>query len=294
MAAQIDTRAVVLAAGRGSRFEAISGSRTSKLLQPLNGRPVLSRVLEHIREAGVASITLVVGYQADLIRSALGPKHDYVLQQQQLGSGNATAAALGALRGFNGTLLVMCGDSPLIQASTIRRMLSVHASEQATITLLTANLDDPTGYGRVLRNSEGRITGIAEQTSARGDQLAIAEANGGAYVFDAAWLADRIGDVPPNASGETNLTGTLELAASESRTIAAVSCEPEEILGVNTPAELRVAELLDSDLRCVMRKRKELLEDGRPIAYYTFDPKEPSLPDPATAVKGKGGSCCQN
>ena len=288
MTEETNTRAVVLAAGRGSRFEAMSGSKTPKLLQSLNGQSVLHHVVQHIERTGIDSIILVVGYQADQIRSVLGPQYTYVTQEQQLGSGNATAIALKQLQGFSGPLLVMCGDSPLIQPATIRRMLIAHASEGATVTLLTANLDNSTGYGRILRDSQGAITGIVEQTSASVEQLAISEVNGGAYVFDAGWLASRISSIPPNASGETNLTGALEIAASESRKIAAVSCEPEEILGVNTPAELQVAQRLVPDFEVLMAKRAELLEDGRRIAYYTFDSNNSSAHSTLAAeVKGE-------
>ncbi len=295
MAVNTSTKAVVLAAGRGSRFEAMSGSKTPKLLQTLYGQPVLRHVLDHIRQAGIDEITIVVGYQADQIRNAMGSEFRYVLQERQLGSGNATAVALAQLQGFVGSLLIMCGDSPLIQSSTIRRMLSVHASEGATITLLTANLENPSGYGRVLRDSLGRITGIVEEKAAQSEQLSITEVNGGAYVFDAAWLADRIADVTPNATGETNLTGSLELAASESRTIATVTCDIEEILGVNTPAELQVAQLLLPDLSRVVTKRKELLEDGRHIEYYSFAPGESLLShDAGIGSCGEGSANCPN
>jgi len=287
------TRAVVLAAGRGSRFEAISGSKTPKLLQTLQGQPVICHVLDHIKQARIDSVTLVVGYKAQQIRSEIGAGYTYLIQEQQSGSGNAVATALKQLHGFDGNLLIMCGDSPLVQAATIRRMLSTHASERATITLLTANLDNPTDYGRVLRSSDGAISGIVEQSSARGDQLSIREVNGGAYVFDVAWLASRIESVAPNASGETNLTGSLEIAASETRTIAAVSCEPEELLGVNTPAELQMAELLAPDLARAMTKRAELLEDGRRIAYYTFGSDDSSCGcNSPRASDSRGGSHC--
>jgi bifunctional UDP-N-acetylglucosamine pyrophosphorylase / glucosamine-1-phosphate N-acetyltransferase len=270
MAAADNTMAIVLAAGRGTRFQALSGNSLPKLLQPIQGKPLLAHVVAHIQQAGVRRISLVLGHKAGEVRSAIGESVVYVLQEQQLGSGHAVAAAIPSFTDLDGPLLIMCGDTPLVQPGTIRHMLEAHCEQGAVATLLTSVLEDPTGYGRVLRHSGGAISAVVEQKCAPVGVLRIREVNGGAYVFDARWLAKHISSLPVNAAGEINLTSAIELAGSEAVVVTSVQCEPEELLGVNTPDDLRRVNLLFADFQRTVHKREELLADRRRIFYYDF------------------------
>lgn len=231
---------LILAAGRGTRFQ--TGEPMPKVLRPVLGRPMVSYVIDALRAAGVDDITLVVGFRGDDVKSALGGSFHYALQQEQKGSGHAAACAKEAFDSFNGSLVVMCGDSPLFRAETIRRMVGEHAGTGAAVTLASAVLDDPFGYGRIVRGSSGRIAAIVEEKCAAPDERAIREVNGGAYVFDTEWLFANIHVMARNEAGEYNLTDMVRVAVEQDQAISAVRCDPEELLGVNTPEQLSAVE----------------------------------------------------
>ena len=235
-------KGLVLAAGRGTRFAGEPGRPTPKVIRLVLGKPMVSYVLSALTEAGVSDITLVVGYRADEVVAALGKGFGYVLQEEQKGSGHAVARAREAFSGFDGHLVIMCGDSPLFRAETIARMMRAHVDAGAAITLASAVLEDPFGYGRILRDKQGWIRGIVEEKCANSQERAIGEVNGGAYVFDAAWLFGSIDGMAANETGEYNLTDMVRVAIDQGRTVAAVDCEPAELLGVNTPEQLKTIE----------------------------------------------------
>jgi bifunctional UDP-N-acetylglucosamine pyrophosphorylase/glucosamine-1-phosphate N-acetyltransferase len=212
-------------------------------------------VLQAMRDAGVGGVVVIVGFGADRVREALGASVEYVVQPEQKGSGHAVACARDHFKGFDGDLVVMCGDSPLFRFQTLREMVSRHRDTGAVITLAAAMPDDPTGYGRIVRSTahaepveghaepvEAPITGIVEEKCATEHQRAIREVNGGAYVFDARWLFDSIDQMAENEAGEYNLTDMVRVAVQQNRAVASVTCAAEEIAGVNTPEELRSVE----------------------------------------------------
>ncbi len=225
---------LVLAAGRGSRFCGEGGRPFPKVLRPVLGRPMVSFVLDALRGAGIDDITLVVGFCADEVKNKVGPSVKYVLQPEQNGSGNAVACAKSAFDGYEGGLIVMCGDSPLFTADTVRQIMYEHSRTNAAVTLAAAHLKDPTGYGRILRGVEGRIVGIVEEKCADERQKAICEVNGGAYGFDARWLFENISKMAVNDANEYNLTDMVRVAIEQQRVVSAVACDPRELLGVNT------------------------------------------------------------
>jgi len=233
---------LVLAAGKGSRFASESGEPFPKVLRPVLGRPMVSYVLDALRGAGIEDITLIVGFGAERVTREVGANVRYVLQAEQRGSGHAVACARDAFRGFDGGLVVMCGDSPLFTAETVRRISEEHARTRAAVTLASAILDDPFGYGRIVRDPNGVITGIVEEKCASDREKAIREVNGGAYAFDARWLFDNIDQMAVNEANEYNLTDMVRVAAEQGRTISAVGCDASELLGVNTPDQLRAVE----------------------------------------------------
>ena len=206
---------------------------------------MISYVLDALTEAGIEDITLVVGFGADELRRRLGDAVGYVVQEEQRGSGDAVTRAKDTFRKFEGHLVVMCGDSPLFTAETIGRMMRRHVEEHAVATLTSATLDDPSGYGRIVRDNSGAIRAIVEERCAADPQRSIREVNGGAYAFDAAWLFANVDRMAINETGEYNLTDMVRIAVEQSGTVTDVACDPIELLGVNTPEQLgRVQDII--------------------------------------------------
>jgi bifunctional N-acetylglucosamine-1-phosphate-uridyltransferase/glucosamine-1-phosphate-acetyltransferase GlmU-like protein len=169
-----------------------------------------------------------------------------VLQEPQLGTGHAVAQAEPILADFQGDVLVLYGDVPLLQSSTLRTLWDVHRHQQATVTVVTAYLDNPTGYGRILRDAAGRITRILEERDAAEAEKAVREINSGVYCLQAAFLFPALRRVGRhNAQGEQYLTDVVALAVAEQRRVAHVAvADAQEVLGVNTHAELGHLETL--------------------------------------------------
>lgn len=233
------TYAVVLAAGRGSRMAGEGGpTNFPKVLRQACGRPLIRYVLDALGSAGVTDITVIIGFGADQLLQELGDSVGYVFQSEQLGSGHAVACAAPKLAAKPGIAVIMCGDSPLFTPATIQGLLETLDDKQARIALASAVLDDPTGYGRIIRDEHGNITRIVEQKGASEEDLAVKEVNGGCYAFDSEWLWANIGRMEKNPAGELNLTDLVRVAISDGEKVAASPCEPQEMLGVNTPADL--------------------------------------------------------
>lgn len=264
--------AIVLAAGKGSRFGGEPGRPFPKVLRPVLGRPMLRWVLDALRGAGIDDITVIVGFGAEDVRREIGPSVRWVVQAEQKGSGHAVACAKNAFDGYQGGLIVMCGDSPLFTADTVRRLAEQHVMTGAVVTLACAQLDNPTGYGRIVRDPDGRIVAIVEEKCASDREKAIREVNGGIYAFDARWLFDNIDKMAINEAGEYNLTDMVRVAIEQRRTVSAIECEARELLGVNTPDQLAEAEAaLEGRKSMTMTKRKIRLQDGRYLIHFEFD-----------------------
>lgn len=235
-----DFHAIVLAAGRGTRMGPVRGD-APKVLMPLCGRPMLAYVLDVLREAGVSRPIIVVGKDGGAVRETFGDACECVVQEEQLGSGHAVLCAREAARGSR-HVLVMCGDSPLFRTETVRPLMDAHVRGRAALTVVSAVLDDPTGYGRILRAPNGDVTGIVEEKLASPEQRAIREVNGGCYALDAEWLWGNLAAMRRNDAGEYCLTEMVGVAIAQGRGVIAVSAPAAEILGVNTPAQLQRAE----------------------------------------------------
>jgi bifunctional UDP-N-acetylglucosamine pyrophosphorylase/glucosamine-1-phosphate N-acetyltransferase len=217
------------------------GSDLPKVLLPLCGRPMLAHILDVISELGVARPVIVVGKNGDLVRETLGGAYRYTCQEEQLGSGHAVLCARETALGSK-NVLIMCGDSPLFKVETVRSLMETHVRKQATITLASAILDDPRGYGRILRAPTGNIMGIVEEKPATPKQKAIKEINGGCYAFDAEWLWENIELMHANETGEYCLTEMVDIAIAQGKKVITVSAEADEVAGVNTPDQLLAAE----------------------------------------------------
>ncbi len=235
-----DIVAIVLAAGKGTRMK----SEVPKVLHEIFGRPIISYVLDAVRGAGVADIIIVAGYGSDLLRESETVKNTkVVIQKKPLGSGDAVAAADKLLAKFTGDCLVICGDTPLIQTDTIRQLIVKHKDSDASLTLLTAELRDPTGYGRIMRDGAGRITKIIEEEHARLYEEVINEVNVGTYCFKAKDLFDALGQIRPNnAKKELFLTDAVEILHKRSRPVESVKMDDScQMTGINSRKDLAEA-----------------------------------------------------
>ena len=168
---------IVLAAGKGTRMK----SGLIKVLHPLAGLPMIAWPVAAAREAGSDSIVLVIGHQANAVQGAFRGATDIksAMQEEQLGTGHAVACGLETLSGFRGTILILCGDTPLLRSETLKKMLTYHLENSAAITVLTADMNEPFGYGRVVRNTDGMVIRIVEQKDATPDEQQIREINSG-------------------------------------------------------------------------------------------------------------------
>ncbi|WP_339263448.1 bifunctional UDP-N-acetylglucosamine diphosphorylase/glucosamine-1-phosphate N-acetyltransferase GlmU [Solibacillus sp. FSL W7-1472] len=234
--------AVVLAAGQGTRMK----SKLYKVLHPVCGKPMVEHVIDHISSLNVERVVTVVGHGAELVKETLGNKSEYVLQEEQLGTAHAVQQAEPILSGLSGTTLVVCGDTPLIRPETMQALLDQHASQNAKATILTAVTDDPTGYGRILRDEHGQVSQIVEQKDATSEQQLVKEINTGTYCFDNEALFEALKLVKnENAQGEFYLPDVIEILQKQGETVAAYVTENfDETLGVNDRFALSQAEEL--------------------------------------------------
>jgi bifunctional UDP-N-acetylglucosamine pyrophosphorylase / glucosamine-1-phosphate N-acetyltransferase len=228
--------AVILAAGKSTRMK----SRVPKPLHPVCGLPLTAHVSEACKAAGVTRTVVVVGFEADAVKEGLGTGYEFALQADQRGSGDAAKAAEEALRGFDGPVLVLAGDVPLLRAETVRTLLRHHRETGAAATLLTSFLDDPTGYGRIVRAENGTVARIVEHKDATPHERSIREWNPSIYCFDGRTLFPALHDIrPDNVQGEYYLTDVIGLLAAQGLRVEAVPVhDAEEVLGVNTRVEL--------------------------------------------------------
>ena len=237
--------AVILAAGKGTRMK----SDLAKVLVPVAGRPLLLHVLDSVERAGFERVVVVVGHQAERVREVLaGRPVDTVVQEPQLGTGHAVSCAAPLLAGVTDPIAVLAGDAPLIRAGTLRSMLDHHLRTHAAVTLLTAVLENPQGYGRVVRKN-GRVTAIVEDKDATPEERAIHEINSSIYAFDGPFLLRGLpGLKNENRQREYYLTDLVHLAFAEGRGVEGLPVpDPMEVVGVNTVEQLEeVGRLLAS------------------------------------------------
>lgn len=233
---------LILAAGKGTRMK----SDLAKVLHPLSNRPLVDWVMDASRKAGLSPLIMVLGHQAESVREAIGEGDDlrFAIQEPQLGTGHAVMMAEEELCALSGDVLVLAGDVPLIRADTLTGLLELHRSRQAAATVLTAILDDPTGYGRIIRNEDGDVEAIREHRDASGAEKSVREINTGIYCFRIPDLLAALAHLSTdNDQGEYYLTDTLQILRGSGERIAASICpDPDEIGGINTLDQLLAAE----------------------------------------------------
>lgn len=214
-------------------------SRIPKVIHALYGKPLIGHVLDAIRQVGIQKIVVVVGYRSDLVRSHLGPGVETVVQRNLKGTAHAVVQAMPKLKGFHGDLVVLYGDTPLLTSDTVRGLIRAHRKEKATCTMLTAQLKEPTGYGRIVRDQTGRIVRIVEETDATQIERAIEEINVGAYCFESKALRTALKTVKPAPNGEFYLTDTVGYLVKAGAPISSAPTRSVgEFLGINTRADL--------------------------------------------------------
>jgi len=235
------TAAIVLAAGLGKRMQ----SDLPKVLHVARGRPLLRHVLDAVRGAGIERVVVVVGHQAERVRQAMQDLGlEWALQVPQLGTAHAVQQAVPHLVDHAGDVVVLCGDTPLLRASTLQALCAEHRRRGVSATVLTAEVEDPTGYGRILRDEKGDVLRIVEHKDASPRERAVREINSGLYVFVAADLFEALQSVDAeNAQGEYYLTDTLEILRGAGKRVGAYRCDDaREVLGVNDPEQLAEVE----------------------------------------------------
>lgn len=232
--------AIVMAAGKGTRMK----SDLAKVLHPAAGRTLLDWSLQALGQLDLEAIAVVVGHQAAAVTASLAdhelaPLIATALQAEQLGTGHATGIGLAALRVRpEDTVVVMPGDMPLLQHASVAALVAKHLQTAATATVLTATMEDPTGYGRVVRHGEA-VVGIVEEADATPDQRAIREVNTSVYAFQAGELAAHLARLSTdNAQGEQYLTDVIGLLTDAGKPVAAVLVDAAEAQGVNTLEQL--------------------------------------------------------
>lgn len=231
--------AVVLAAGQGTRMK----SKLYKVLHPVCGKPMVEHVVDQIKTLNMDKIVTIVGHGADNVQEQLGGKSEFVKQEEQLGTAHAVLQAKDLLADKEGTTLVVCGDTPLIRSETVDALLKYHHEKRAKATILTTSLEDPTGYGRIIRDDLGIVGKIVEQKDASSEEKAVKEINTGTYCFDNAALFDALSKVTnDNAQGEFYLPDVIKILKDAEEVVAAYRMESsDESLGVNDRVALAEA-----------------------------------------------------
>lgn len=234
--------AIVLAAGKGTRMK----SELPKVLVPVAGRPMIRYVIDALRSAGVERIVVVVGYRADLVRAELAnvPGVEFADQTEQLGTGHAVMMCRQQLAAHDGPVVVVAGDSPMLQADSVAALIAESKARQAACLLGTVRRDDPTGYGRIIRNAAGDFTAIVEEKDATPEQRAVKEVNVSTYVFSASELLSALDQLrADNSQREYYITDCPAILLAAGKPVAALNVlKPREALSINSPEELAQVE----------------------------------------------------
>ena len=231
---------VILAAGMGTRMK----SKMPKVLHKVCGKPLSKWVIDASKAAGADKVCAVVGHKAETVKEVLGDVCEFALQAEQKGTGHAVMQAIDVIKNSKGEVVILNGDTPLITAETINKAIEYHKNNGNQATVITAILDDATGYGRIVRDNDGSVLKIVEQKDASEEEKKINEVNSGMYVFDAQSLVYALDKITPNnAQGEYYLTDTLEILLSAGKKIGGYAIsDNDEIRGINDIVQLNEAE----------------------------------------------------
>ena len=232
--------AIILAAGKGTRMR----SKYPKVLHKVGGKPMLQHVIDAATVAGADKKVIIVGHEAEMVEAMVGEQGTIALQAEQLGTGHAVMQTAEALKGFTGNALILCGDTPLLDGEELKKFCEAHQASGATATVLTAIMDDPFGYGRIIRDADGNVQGIVEQKDATEEQRTIKEINTGIYCMECPQMFDVLATLTnDNAQGEYYLTDVLQkLNAAGAKVGGACTADSDMVMGINSRKQLSVAE----------------------------------------------------
>ncbi|WP_067841281.1 bifunctional UDP-N-acetylglucosamine diphosphorylase/glucosamine-1-phosphate N-acetyltransferase GlmU [Amphibacillus sediminis] len=238
----VNKYAIVLAAGQGTRMK----SKLYKVLHPVMGKPMVQHVIDQLQALNLDKIITIVGYGAEQVKQQLGSASEFVVQKEQLGTGHAVLQAKSLLADKKGVTVVVCGDTPLLTAETLEQLFNYHQENQAKVTVLTTMVDEPAGYGRIVRDQDNNLAKIVEQKDATTEELAIKEINTGTYCFDNKVLFEALAHVSnDNKQGEYYLPDVIEIAQANGDKVAAFSAkDSNETIGINDRVALAQAEKL--------------------------------------------------
>lgn len=243
---------IILAAGEGKRMK----SKLPKPLQKVCGKTLIDRVISAVTEAGAEKNIAVIGHMSDKMEEYLGDRVEYAYQRERLGTGHAVMQGIVSVSDKDGSVIVVCGDTPLITAEMIKEAYGEHTKECRAATVITAVCDNPFGYGRIVRR-DGRVVKIVEQKDAAEEEKRINEINSGMYIFDIQKLKSALAKITnDNAQGEYYLTDAIEILINEGETVGAYITDMEQIMGVNDRAQLAEAD------RLLNRRNVKALMDG--------------------------------
>jgi bifunctional UDP-N-acetylglucosamine pyrophosphorylase/glucosamine-1-phosphate N-acetyltransferase len=239
-------KAVILAAGKGTRMN----SDLPKVLHQVDGQPMVHYAIQAAKDAGAYDVCVIVGYQAKMVKDSIYDVVEFVEQKEQLGTGHAVKCALDFI-GTEGNTLVLCGDTPLVTADTLKALEETHRKQSNGVTVLSAILPDASGYGRIIRDKDGTFVKIVEDKDATEEEREVKEVNSGMYIFNSEALHASLDLITnDNAQGEYYLPDTIALIKKIGLRVEAMPVsDVNEILGVNTQEQLAVAEK-------VMKERK--------------------------------------
>lgn len=279
--------AIVLAAGKGTRMK----SNYYKVLHEVHGQPMLQHVIDSLKNLSIDRKIIVVGAGADEVMRVMGNAGEYVLQKEQLGTGHAVMVAGELLKDLKGTTLVICGDTPLLTPETLNHLMQVHQQNHAAATVLTTVLDDPSGYGRIIRNEDGNILKIVEHKDATPKEREIKEINTGTYCFDNELLFSALNQITNhNAQGEYYLTDVIQILQQQGFLVGACMTEDAlETLGINDRVSLAKANQVFKE-----KVNRKLMLSGVTIVdpEHTYISKESCIGKdtiiyPGTIIRGR-------
>lgn len=277
---------IILAAGEGKRMK----SKLPKVLHKVCGKPMIDHIIEAMNGANVNDLIVVVGHKAEIVSKHLDNKVSTAFQEKQLGTGHAVMCCEDFLKDKEGTVIILAGDAPLITSETISRVFDYHVKNGYSATILTADAEDPTGLGRIIRNEQGDIERIVEHKDATEDERNIKEVNSANYCFDIQELLKALKRIDnDNAQGEYYLTDTIEIIKNSGKKVGAYKTDFVEFMAVNSRVQLQ-----EAGYAMNIRTMKKLMDEGVTIinpnnTYIDADAKIgiDTVIYPGTIIEGK-------
>ena len=250
----MNLKTLILAAGKGTRMK----SNIPKIVHKVNGIPMISKIITVLEEIGSTENILILGYKKEEVLKVVGENSSYVLQNEQLGTGHAVIQAKDKLKDYDGDVMVVCGDTPLLKPETLKKLYNFHKDSGAVTTILTSIYENPFGYGRIVKEN-GLVKAIVEEKEANDEVKKIKEVNAGVYCFNSKELFKALNKINNNnEKGEYYLTDVIGIQVNENKKVRSFILEDSmEILGVNSKVELAQAGNILRD-----RKNISLMDDG--------------------------------